>query len=255
MAARKRNCGRQEPTPPDASSLNGGWSMKSNGYILFETSQVVAIATGFATPSKNEKTGPMIQIWFLVKSRDPVRAVESGLDRLVCGSCPLRGANGHGRQCYVNLGQAPLGVWKAWRKGIYPLLPSPALFAGHSVRFGAYGDPTLLPFALAKAITEVSNGHTGYTHQWRRPSFQPWKALIQASVETEQEQETASAMGWSTFRVIPKESSEVPSNGFECLADSKGIQCADCLACKGTKHKPKAVWIRAHGNGAKYFHN
>ena len=226
-----------------------------NGYILFETEHIVAIATGFVTPSENIKTGPMIHIWFLAKAQDPVRAVESGMDRLICGSCPLRGANGQDRQCYVNLGQAPRNIWKKWEAGKYPSLPSLALFNGHKVRFGAYGDPTLLPFALAKAIAEVSNGHTGYTHQWRRPSFQAWKALIQASVETEQEQQIAQAMGWSTFRVIPKDSTETPSNGFECLADSKGIQCADCLACKGTKHKPKAVWIRAHGNGAKYFHN
>ena len=229
--------------------------MRHNGYILFETAHVVAIATGFATPSENIKTGPMIQVWFLVKAENPTEAIKSGSDRKVCGSCPLRGANGHGRRCYVNLGQAPRRIWKKWKAGGYPLMPSVNVFNGHKVRFGAYGDPTLLPFNLAKQISQISNGHTGYTHQWRRPSFQAWKALIQASVETEQEQETASAMGWSTFRVIPKESSEVPSNGFECLSDSKNVQCIDCLVCKGTKTKPKAVWVRAHGTGAKYFHN
>ena len=227
--------------------------MNSNGYIVYETTQVVCIATGFARKSENAKTGPMVQIWFLVKAESPTGAIKSGNDRKVCGSCPLRGTNGQGRRCYVNLGKSPRHIWKKWKSGGYPLLTDISLFARHKVRFGAYGDPTLLPFALAKQISEVSNGRTGYTHQWRRPSFQPWKALIQASVETEQEQQIASAMGWSTFRVIPKESSEVPSNGFECLADSKGIQCIDCLACNGTKNKPKAVWITAHGNGAKYF--
>lgn len=234
--------------------------MKSNGYILFDTAQVVCIATGFARKSVNSKTGPMIQVWFLVKAEDPVRAVESGLDRLVCGSCPLRstlGINGKigKRRCYVDLVQAPRNIWKTWKAGKYPLLPDISLFARHKVRFGAYGDLTLLPFALAKQIAEASDGHSGYTHQWRKPSFQPWKQLIQASVETQAEQEIASAMGWSTFRVIPKDSSEVPSNGFECLSDSRGIQCADCLVCNGTQSKPKAVWIRAHGSGAKYFNN
>ena len=233
--------------------------MNSNGYILFETEHVVCIATGFATPSKNIKTGEMIQIWFLVKSQDPVLAVESGLDRLVCGSCPLRpvkpskGAKGKKRRCYVNLGQAPLQIWKSWKAGKYPLLTEFTLFQGKSVRFGAYGDPTLLPFNLAKQISEASNGWTGYTHQWRKPAFQAWKFLIQASVETQAEQEIAQALGWSTFRVIPKNSSEIPSQGFECLSDSKGVQCIDCLACNGTRNKPKAVWIRAHGSGAKYF--
>ena len=227
--------------------------MNSNGYILFETTQVVSIATGFARKSENAKTGPMIQIRFLVKAESPTEAIKSGNDRKVCGSCPLRGTNGQGRRCYVNLGQSPRHIWTKWKAGGYPLLSDVTLFQGKSVRFGAYGDPTLLPFALAKQISEVSNGHTGYTHQWRRPAFQPWKQLIQASVETQAEQELATAMGWSTFRVIPKGSSDVPSNGFECLSDSKGIQCIDCLACNGTKNKPKSVWIRAHGTGAKYF--
>ena len=232
--------------------------MKHNGYIIFETDAIVCIATGFATPSENEKTGEMIQVWFLVKSQDPVLAVESGLDRLVCGSCPLRatvGKNGKRvkKRCYVNLGQAPRGIWEAWKAGKYPLLTDLSLFEGHSVRFGAYGDPTLLPFALAKQIAGVALGHTGYTHQWRKPAFQAWKSLIQASVETQAEQEIAQALGWSTFRVIPKESTETPAQGVECLSDSRGIQCIDCLACNGTRNKPKAVWIRAHGSGAKYF--
>ena len=42
--------------------------MKHNGYILFETPAIVAIATGFARKSENAKTGPMVQIWFLVKA-------------------------------------------------------------------------------------------------------------------------------------------------------------------------------------------
>ena len=227
--------------------------MKHNGYILFETPAIVAIATGFATPSENEKTGPMVQLWFLVKAESPTEAIKSGSDRKVCGSCPLRGTLGEDRQCYVNLGKAPQGIWKKWNAGGYPLMPSVNVFKGHKVRFGAYGDPTLMPFRFAQAIALKSNGHTGYTHQWRKPSFQPWKALIQASVETQAEQELATAMGWSTFRVIPKDSSETPTQGFECLSDSKGVQCIDCLACNGTRNKPKAVWIRAHGSGAKYF--
>jgi len=37
-------------------------SNKSNGYVIFETAFIVAIATGFKRPSANIKTGEMIQI-------------------------------------------------------------------------------------------------------------------------------------------------------------------------------------------------
>ena len=225
--------------------------MKPNGYILFEDTHRVIIATGFETPSENAKTGPMVQIYILVRSENPLQAVKSGRDRLVCGNCPLRGELGIERGCYVNLGQSPLAVWDCYQRGNYPQLPSVSLFAGYRVRFGAYGDPTHLPFTLAKSIAETCDGWTGYTHQWRKPSFQPWKSLIMASVETEADKALAESLGWSTFQVIPKNSPK-PSTGIECLSDSHGIQCHDCLKCNGTRTTPKSIWIEAHGSGAKY---
>lgn len=41
---------------------------KSNGYVIYEDTFRVVIATGFKTKSANIKTGNMIQIWILVKS-------------------------------------------------------------------------------------------------------------------------------------------------------------------------------------------
>ena len=93
---------------------------KPNGYILFENDLIVVIATGLVRPSDNAKTGGMVQIWILVKAENPVAASKSGADEAVCGDCPLRGVNGSERVCYVNLGQAPLGIWKAWERGAYP---------------------------------------------------------------------------------------------------------------------------------------
>ena len=105
-----------------------------NGYILHEDSARVTIATGFSTPSDNRKTGDMIQIWILCKAEDPVTAIRTGLDRLICGNCVHRG-DGHGgnRSCYVNVGQAPQGIWRAWRAGNYPLLRSLEAFTGRKV--------------------------------------------------------------------------------------------------------------------------
>jgi len=223
-----------------------------NGFILHEDSSRVIIATGFSTPSDNRKTGDMIQIWILVKAVDPVEAIKQGLDRLICGSCVHRG-DGHGndRSCYVNVGQAPLGIWKAWKAGNYAPIPFLSLFSGRKVRFGAYGDPTHLPFSLALAIAGVASGHTGYTHQWRKPSLQGWKTLLMASVDTTAELVIARSMGWSTFRVTP----DTDHHSMEtlCASDRLGTPCADCLACAGSRGGIRAIHIPAHGKGAVHF--
>lgn len=227
-----------------------------NGFILHEDSARVIIATGFESPSDNRKTGDMIQIWILCKAVDPVEAIKQGLDRLICGNCRHRGheENGkHGveRTCYVNEGQAPLGIWKAWKAGRYPLLRSLECFVGRKVRFGAYGDPTHLPLSLALAIAGVSSGWTGYTHQWRKPSLQGWKQLLMASVDTAAELIIARSMGWSTFRVTP----DTDHHSMEtlCASDRVGTPCADCLACAGSRGGIRAIHIPVHGKGAGHF--
>lgn len=222
----------------------------SNGFILHEDRDRVIIATGFEIASDNRKTGPMIQVWILVKSVDPVEAIKTGLDRLICGSCVHRGdGHGKGRSCYVNAGQAPLGIWKAWKAGKYPTLQFMDCFAGRKVRFGAYGDPTHLPLPLALAIAGVASGHTGYTHQWRKPSLQGWKTLLMASVDSIAELVIARSMGWSTFRV----GSEASVGESLCASERVGTACADCLLCAGARGGLESVHIPPHGTGATHF--
>lgn len=210
------------------------------------------IATGFSSPSDNRKTGDMIQIWILVRQCDPVQAIKEGLDRLICGNCRHRGnGDGSGRSCYVNAGQAPLGIWRAWRAGKYPTLQFMDGFAGRKVRFGAYGDPTHMPLSLALAIAGVASGWTGYTHQWRKPSLQGWRQILMASVDTTAELLIARSMGWSTFRVTPDHDHHTMET--LCASDRLGTPCADCLACAGARGGLRAIHIPVHGKGAVHF--
>jgi hypothetical protein len=222
----------------------------SNGYILHEDTHRVIIATGFSTKSDNRKTGDMIQIWILVKLVDPVQAIKEGLDRLICGSCVHRGdGTGSGRSCYVNVGQAPLGIWRAWKAGNYPPLRSLEAFTGRKVRFGAYGDPVHIPLSLALAISGVSSGWTGYTHQWRKPSLQAWRSILMASVDSIAELVIARSMGWSTFRV----GSEASVGESLCASDRDGTPCAVCQLCAGARGGLESVHIPPHGSGATHF--
>ena len=105
---------------------------KPNGYILFEGPSaidgkpIVVIATGFANKSANGKTGDMIQTWIIREDIKPNDAVKSGDDESICGQCIHRPAlkaaiQAKGEKhirCYVKVWQAPLVVWKAYKRGI-----------------------------------------------------------------------------------------------------------------------------------------
>lgn len=228
---------------------------RPNGVVLWESDTVVAIATGLARASANRKTGPMIQTWILRRDRSPVEAVKTGADSSICGDCPLRG-NGSGgeRACYVNVGQAPQAVWRAYRAGAYSRDWDAETFRGERVRLGAYGDPAMVPVSIWKRALRHAAGWTGYTHQWRRLG-PAWSRLIMASCDSLADADRARRKGWRAFTVLPA-GSERPAEHVWCPASPEGgerASCASCGLCAGTsKGRAKSVAILAHGSGSKY---
>ena len=219
-------------------------SRRPNGFILWESPTVVAIATGFSRKSKNAKTGNMIQTWFLLKSQNPVTAVKDGSDKSICGDCPLGGGGG----CYVNTAKAPLSVWKAYNRGNYPILSQNqiySLFHSRFVRFGSYGEPTLLPIRLIQSIANASAGWTGYTHRWQHFGMQAYSRYLMASCDTA-DYEKAQAHGWRTFTV----SREHLDNQIQCPASKERghkLDCNSCGLCAGKSVDRRSVQIRPHG--------
>jgi hypothetical protein len=238
---------------------------KPNGHILHETDDIVIIATGFARKSANPKTGDMIQVWILPRHINPVRAVKTGADRLVCFDCVHRGKRGKGRTCYVRIANAPLGVWKAYRRGMYPYLPIEdyaRMFerrkVRRKVRFGAYGEPILLPLDKMAELTRVSDGWTGYTHTWRNEANQGYSRFIMASCDTSLDYSDAKLAGWRTFRVRAANAPMAPGE-ISCPASDemgKRTTCERCKLCSGSRGAAdprKDVSIIVHGAGAKRF--
>lgn len=211
------------------------------GPSRIDGSPVVVIATW---GSENRKTGPMVQTWILRSDVDPVSAVREGLDRSVCGDCPLRGEGFKRRACYVNVGQAPLSIYKAFKRGSYPRGETPL---GVPVRVGSYGDPGALPAWVTRELIARAGSHTGYTHQWReRPDL---AGMLMASVETLDGALEAWSSGWKTFRVVGK-SEKMPKNREKSCPASKGVLCATCKGCNGKSYNRI---IPAHGTGKVYF--
>lgn len=237
--------------------------MSEKGYVIWEGKSKIdgrSIAVIATMKTSNKKTGQMVQLWIIDAEVNPVQSYKLGLDRSVCGDCTHRGIDGTKRSCYVNLGQAPLAVYKAYKKGVYKKLQGKwynvknsltYIFKGKKIRFGAYGDPVLIPLWIVETIVATADSHTGYTHQWKRTEFQEYKPYFMASCDSMIDEVIAKNHGWRRFRVLTEES-EKSEDSIECPSDSRGIQCAACTLCKGASIAAKSIWITAHGSGAKY---
>ena len=219
-----------------------------NGYILYEGfingEKFVVIATGVVRPSVNRKTGNMIQIWILLVDQSPIEGVKLGIDAgTICKGCPFASGNG----CYVNLGQAPLIIWNAYHRGSYPTLEDYSVFQDREVRFGAYGNPSLIPLRIVKAIRRRAGKTTGYFHDWKTNwKAKPYNKYFMASTDTLESLEEAKAEGLRVFHASRKK----PTGGFKtCLNVTHGIQCADCGLCNGSEGPD--IWVPLHGSGAK----
>ena len=232
---------------------------KPSGYVIYrgpsmlDGAPIVAIAT---MRTSNRKTGDMVQTWILRADMGPVDASREGADASICGDCPQRWHLGGA--CYVNIGQGPRAIYTAFRNWRYPdACNGPAraaLGAGRRVRLGAYGDPAAVPAEVWRALVSHAAGHTGYTHQWRRPETAALRELCMASVDSAEELHAAQSDGWRTFRVTDPAEIFEPGE-IECAADARGISCADCMACDGAQRagRQASIAITVHGSLASRF--
>lgn len=234
-----------------------------NGFVLWrgpsllDGEPIMVIATGFDIASRNAKTGEMIQTWILREDIAPGDALRTKEDKSICGDCKHRG-----RTCYVMVHWGVTNVWKAAKRGKYPDVDRRSLHRvgdGHAVRVGTYGDPAAVPTWVWARLLLTSKFHTGYTHQWRQDNPE-LKRICMASVDTVEEQASASAMGWRTFRVRTSYEAPLPKE-VVCPASAeagKKLTCEGCRACGGLSAKARAdIVIKVHGSPtrARAFEN
>lgn len=229
-------------------------SLHMKGLIFYRGPSQIdgAPIMGVATiKSSNRKTGDMIQTWILRSHIDPVAAVQSGRDSSICGDCFHRGSEDRPRTCYVNVGQAPLSVYRSAKRGIYPRGSIQDLPTDKPLRLGAYGDPAAIPIEHWAGVSD-RKVWTGYTHQWRQDFAQPFRRLIMASCDSSAEMFEAAMAGWRSFLVTPAQAA-VPDGTIACPSTTHGTQCAACGLCKGTS-APNApsISIPAHGTSKAF---
>jgi hypothetical protein len=223
----------------------------------------------------------MVQTWILRSDMAPLEALRSGADASTCGQCPLRPwlataadrtdplpsppTNGKRKRkpakrarCYVNVGNAPTSIYKAFARGSYPTAPEGYLASiGRPVRLGAYGDPSMVPFDVWTRLLEGVTSYTGYTHQWREPWYDArMGTLTMASADTATLASDAWELYHRTFRVRPVDPSH-PDHALRpgeiaCPASDeagKRSTCATCRLCSGARSDTdprRSVAIIAH---------
>jgi hypothetical protein len=239
------------------------------GPSMLDGQPIVGIAT---LTSKNDKTGNMVQTFILRSDMTPLTALSTGADISICGTCPHRPkrirvrdpktgrfTSKKVRTCYVDVGKSVQQVFGAFTRGSYPTLEpvdGAQYLAGRMVILGAYGDPAAIPAHVWIALLADAQGHTGYTHQWRKPLAADLAPLVMASADSARDRDQARAKGWRTF-TIRRADEPLATREFACPASPEGgdrRQCVDCGACHGSTRPGQAsVAIVVHGNGAKYF--
>lgn len=240
---------------------------KPRGYVIYsgpsqiDLQPIVAIAI---VKSRNTKTGGMMQTYIIRPDISPIDANRLGLDFSICGHCPHKGkaapdkASGlaEKRSCYVNLGQGPLGVYRALCRGLYPRAVGHAAIAalgrGRMVRLGTYGDPAAVPDYVWRSLISEAEGHTAYSHQQHvtGAAFDP--AIMMVSADSLSAAKDAWRAGYRTFRVARDLGDIVAGREIACPS-LRGVTCQKCGLCGGASVQAKSIVIPAHGAGAGHF--
>jgi hypothetical protein len=172
------------------------------------------------------------------------------LDKEVCLDCPFAMNNGAKLgDCYTHKMNQYMGFLSQLRSikrefGDYESIPPLnwrhkeniiEMATQKYVRFGSYGEPSLIPIEVVRSIVMVASNWTGYTHQWqKKPEYSNFFMASNHSAEAEK---IAKLEGWLSF-VASDDQTDLVS----CPASKEmGFKsnCAKCGLCSGTDGKGK----------------
>ena len=235
--------------------------MTNQSYVIYEGpslidgSPIVAIAQ---VKTGNRKTGNLVQSWILGADEDPITKSRNGSDSSICGDCPHKGTPqphknsgwAKDRTCYVNLLFAPNAVYKAYKRGSYPVAQGHeairAIGLLRGVRLGSYGDPAAIPSYVWESLTSGAAFVTAYTHN----PVNPMPETIMTSADNAAQAQAAWDRGERTFRVISALDQIMTGKEVLCPASDEAgnrATCESCKLCGGNSIKAKSVAIVAHG--------
>jgi|TARA_B110000908_G_C10257857_1_gene456870 hypothetical protein len=211
-------------------------------------------------PSQNSKLGFGMVVQTYHFSLEQIKANEFKLDKSNCLGCPYSYTSEGEKsgKCYTHKGMQRLGLVQMLKR-LHNNLDSFSTFDKQTfdnfmakvhlarpilVRFGTYGEPSLLGEELLKDISDGYN-FTGYTHAWRKFSLGKY---LMASTHTTKERKQANKRDYRTFNVVSKDYKALKDE-VNCPASKesgKKATCITCGLCKGTQTKAKDIYIIHH---------
>lgn len=174
------------------------------------------------------------------------------LDQSNCLDCPFSMGNGDGG-CYThkfNQYISFLSMLRSIDKSLLTPLDETKyrqvldMSKDTYVRFGTYGEPSLLPSYMVESMSLLSSSWTGYTHQWQKPFAKEYGKYFMASTHNEDEAKQATEVGYRSFIatdsygynfISAKDAAGCPASkemGFKSSCDKCGL-------CSGTQGKGK----------------
>jgi hypothetical protein len=114
------------------------------------------------------------------------------------------------------------------------------------VRFGSYGEPSLLPIELVQSMSLLSKNWTGYTHQYKKEWAKDFNSFFMASTHNQIEADYAKSLNFRSF-IATNEGNEVATNCPASAEMNYISNCAKCGLCSGNNGKgTKDIKILEH---------
>jgi len=222
--------------------------------IWLEGDNVFVVRKGKTSNKKISDGSALVQTYTFSKDQWLLATTSSGfgmkkffaLDGSNCLDCPFSMGNGEGG-CYTHKFNQYVGFLSLLRT-IKPSDLTPLdddkqrsindMCYDSYVRFGTYGEPSLMPTHLVESMSLVAKSWTGYTHQWNKDWAKDYGKWFMASVHNQLEANTASDKAYRSFIATTDGSEDAVSCPASAEAGFKS-NCAKCGLCSGMLGKGK----------------
>jgi len=219
-----------------------------NKVVWLEDNNVFVIRKGKTSNKKISDGNELVQTYTFSKDQWLLASTSSGfgmkkffkLDSSNCMDCPYSGNQGEGG-CYTHKFNQYVGFLSMLRSikafDLTPLdaekfLDAVSMCKDSYVRFGTYGEPSLLNFSLVKNMAHVSKSWTGYTHQWNKVWALPYSKYFMASTHNKEETYKAKQKNYRSFIASTTGTEEAVTCPASAEAGFKS-NCASCGLCSG----------------------
>jgi hypothetical protein len=228
--------------------------MKTNKVIWLDGDNVFVVRKGKTTNAKISDGSHLVQTYTFSVKQWELATTQKGfgikaffaLDQANCLDCPFSMSNGNGG-CYTHKFQQYVGfvslLRSIKREDLSPFNDLKfkqlvQMSMRSYVRFGTYGEPSLIDKNVVAAMVAVAKTWTGYTHQWAKPWAQKYGDYFMASVHNQAEAEQAKSKSYRSF-IASNDNSE---DAVSCPASKEAgfkSNCASCGLCSGMTGKGK----------------